>query len=164
MYKNGRMKKLLLALCCLCGLTACASQTLTATFTPAVTPTVTVPPRPALDSNAVALGQTIYAEHCAECHGEQLEGEPGWQDLNEDGSYRAPAQDVTGHTWHHDDTLLIQVIKLGGSRVPPDVGVSKMPTYANILSDAEVLAVLAYIKSSWPPEVQQVQWEVTMRK
>jgi mono/diheme cytochrome c family protein len=112
----------------------------------------------------VALGQTVYAQHCAECHGVALEGEPGWQDLNEDGSYRAPAHDVTGHTWQHDDTRLIQIIKLGGARVSPDVGVSKMPSYANILSDIETAAVLAYIKSSWSPEIQQVQWEVTMRQ
>jgi hypothetical protein len=82
---------------------------------------------------------------------------------NPDGSYRAPPHDVTGHTWQHDDTRLIQIVKLGGSRVSPEQGASNMPGYANVLSDVEIAAVLAYIKSSWPPEVQQVQWEVTMR-
>ena len=158
------MKKLLWVLCCLCVLPACDPGSLTVTTTPFLTPTVTVPPRPAVDPEMVALGQTVYAEHCADCHGENLEGESGWQELNGDGSYRAPAHDVTGHTWHHDDTRLIQIIKLGGSRVPPSEGVSTMPSYASILSDTVILAVLAYIKSNWPPEVQQVQWEVTMRR
>ena len=158
------MKKLLLGLCFLGLLTACGGGALRATSTPFVPPTVTVPPRPTLDPSLVAAGEEIYVEHCAECHGVALEGEAGWQDLNEDGSYRAPAHDATGHTWHHDDTRLIQIVKLGGARVAPDVGVSNMPTYANILSDNEVLAVLSYIKSSWPPEVQQVQWEVTVRE
>jgi mono/diheme cytochrome c family protein len=158
------MKKMLLGLCCLALLAACGPGSLAATVTSVVTPTVTVPPRPALDPELVALGETIYVEHCAECHGKNLEGEPGWQELNEDGSYRAPAQDVTGHTWQHEDIRLVQIVKLGGSRVPPSEGVSNMPAYATILSDREIAAVLAFIKSSWPPEVQQVQWEVTMRR
>lgn len=156
------MQKLLLACGLLFLITACGAPVVP--LTPTVPPTVTVPPRPALDPGLVAMGVVVYVEHCAECHGDVLQGEPGWQDLNEDGSYRAPAHDVTGHTWQHDDTRLIQIVKLGGARVPPDVGVSKMPAYANTLSDMEITAVLSYIKSSWPPEVQQVQWEVTMRK
>ena len=158
------MKKLLLGFCYSWLLAACGPSSQVATVTPVITPTITVPPRPVLDPELVALGQTVYVEHCAECHGENLEGEPGWQELNDDGSYRAPAHDVTGHTWQHEDTRLIQIIKLGGVRVPPSEGVSNMPSYANILSDREILAVLAYIKNSWPPEVQQVQWEVTMRR
>lgn len=158
------MKKHLAGIILILCLMACAGASLGSPATSAVTPTVTVPPRPALDPGLVALGETVYAEHCAECHGDSLEGEAGWQDLNDDGSYRAPAHDATGHTWQHDDTRLIQIVKLGGARVAPDVGVSNMPGYANILSDTEIAAVLSYIKSSWPPEVQQVQWEVTMRK
>lgn len=158
------MKKLFVVWVAILCLTACGSGSSLLGVTPSAVPTITVPPRPGLDPNMVALGEIVYAEHCAECHGVSLEGEPDWQDLNEDGSYRAPAQDVTGHTWQHDDTRLIQIIKLGGARVSPDVGVSKMPGYANILSDVEITAVLAYIKSSWPPEVQQVQWEVTVRE
>ena len=145
-------------------MTACSAGSLSATSTPFVPPTVTVPPRPALDPNTVALGEAVYVEHCAECHGAVLEGEPGWQELNEDGSYRAPAHDATGHTWQHDDTRLVQIVKLGGARVAPEVGVSKMPSFANVLSEAEIVAVLTFIKSNWSPEVQQVQWEVTVRQ
>jgi mono/diheme cytochrome c family protein len=156
------MRKLLLAVGLML-LVACGGEAVESASTPSGPPTVTVPPRAALDPALVAQGETIYATHCAECHGDNLEGEAGWQQLNPDGSYRAPPQDVTGHTWQHDDTRLIQIVKLGGSRVSPEQGASNMPGYANVLSDVEIAAVLAYIKSSWPPEVQQVQWEVTMR-
>ena len=30
---------------------------------------------------------------------------------------------------------------------------SNMAAYADILSEAEIVAVLAYIKSTWPPEI-----------
>ena len=34
-----------------------------------------------------------------------------------------------------------------------------MPAFRDILSNEEVLDVLAYIKSSWPPEIQERQDE-----
>jgi len=38
-----------------------------------------------------------------------------------------------------------------------------MPAYRDILTDEEIIAVLAYIKSSWPPKVLEAQKEVTVR-
>ena len=32
-----------------------------------------------------------------------------------------------------------------------------MPAYRDILSDREIWAVLAYIKSQWPEEIREVQ-------
>jgi mono/diheme cytochrome c family protein len=32
-----------------------------------------------------------------------------------------------------------------------------MPAYEGILTDAEIAAVLAYFKSSWPPEFRAIQ-------
>lgn len=32
-----------------------------------------------------------------------------------------------------------------------------MPAYADVLSDDEIVAILAYIKSAWPPEIQAAQ-------
>jgi mono/diheme cytochrome c family protein len=37
-----------------------------------------IPPVPTLDPEAMALGQQVYAIHCADCHGVELEGEPKW--------------------------------------------------------------------------------------
>ena len=37
-----------------------------------------------------ADGAALYAEHCAVCHGVNLEGEADWRIQNEDGSIRVP--------------------------------------------------------------------------
>ncbi len=49
----------------------------------------------------VALCGSVYKQHCAECHGANLEGEPGWEKQNPDGTFPAPLQDHTGHTPEH---------------------------------------------------------------
>jgi len=35
-----------------------------------------------------------------------------------------------------------------------------MPAFGGVLNDAEIVAVLSWIKSQWPPEVRQHQAEV----
>jgi mono/diheme cytochrome c family protein len=128
------------------------------------TPEATFPPLPTLDPDTVALGRTVYTENCAVCHGANLEGHPDWKTPNEDGSYRPPPHDASGHTWHHPDSVLIETIRLGGSRLAGNLaGLSNMPAFGEVLSDEEIAAVLTYIKSSWPAEERQYQWEATMR-
>ena len=109
------------------------------------------------DPQLVATGEDVYNTYCAACHGFDLEGEANWQQPNADGSFRAPPHDETGHTWHHNDSYLIESIKLGGVRLEPNIGVSAMPAYDDVLSDAQIAAVLAYIKSSWPSEILEAQ-------
>jgi mono/diheme cytochrome c family protein len=109
------------------------------------------------NDGAVAQGQQIYTTYCASCHGVNLEGQPDWQQKNPDGSLRAPPHDETGHTWHHGDSALIESIKLGGARLPANTGISAMPVYKDILTDQEITAVLAYIKSTWPNDIQVTQ-------
>lgn len=109
------------------------------------------------DPQLVATGEEVYSTYCAACHGFDLEGEANWQQPNADGSFRAPPHDETGHTWHHDDAYLIESIKLGGARLEPNIGVSAMPAYDDVLSDQQIAAVLAYIKSHWPTEILEAQ-------
>ena len=109
------------------------------------------------DSELVALGQQVYAANCAGCHGVNLEGQPEWQQANPDGSLRAPPHDETGHTWHHGDAALIESISLGGARLAANVGTSAMPAYKDSLMNEEITAVLAYIKSTWPIDIQTTQ-------
>lgn len=128
------------------------------------TPAVTVPPLPALDAAEVALGKGVYETQCAVCHGANLEGQVDWKEQNEDGSFRAPPHDETGHTWHHSDRVLIETIEQGGARLPADVGgSSNMPAFAGLLSEEEITAVLTYIKSTWPEDIRTIQWEMTVR-
>ena len=113
----------------------------------------------ASDPELVALGAAVYGEHCAACHGTNLEGEPDWQRRQADGTLPAPPHDETGHTWHHSDELLFRLTRDGPGIFAGDDYQSTMPAYAGILSDREIWAVLAYIKSRWSPEIRKVQAE-----
>ena len=129
------------------------------------TPAPEIPPLPDLDPDEIVLGQGVYANNCAECHGANLEGEVNWQQQNEDNSFRSPPHDPSGHTWHHSDRILLESIELGGARLPDNIGgTSNMPTFADTLTEEEITAVLTYIKSTWPEDVRSIQWEQTVRQ
>jgi mono/diheme cytochrome c family protein len=105
------------------------------------------------DPAAVAQGQAIYGDHCAACHGDRLQGQPDWQSRDADGYLPAPPHDPSGHTWHHPDRQLFEITKYGIEAVVGGGYTSRMAPYADILDDAEIAAVLAYIKSTWPARV-----------
>ena len=129
------------------------------------TPAPEIPPLPTLDSDEISLGQEVYAENCAECHGENLEGEADWKKQNEDNSFRSPPHDVGGHTWHHGDKVLIESIALGGARLPDNIGgFSNMPAFEDTLTEEEIAATLTYIKSTWPEDIRSTQWEQTVQE
>ena len=109
----------------------------------------------------VARGEIVYQAHCASCHGVQLEGQPNWRQRNAQGRLPAPPHDASGHTWHHADDLLFEITKFGPGVVIGDTSyLSDMPAYANILNDAEIVAVLSFIKNTWPDNERQWQEEV----
>ena len=111
----------------------------------------------ASDPRLVARGAVVYQQSCAACHGANLEGQPNWQRMNADGTLPAPPHDASGHTWHHSDQVLFDVTKWGSAVVAGSNFKSAMPVYAEVLDDADIWAVLAYIKSRWPPEIQDAQ-------
>lgn len=115
------------------------------------------------DPSLVAAGKSVYAAACAECHGGNLEGEPNWRRPNPDGSLPAPPHDAGGHTWHHPDKVLFGITRDGGASVAPKDFPSRMPAFAGRLSEREIWAVLAYIKSTWPPEIRERQEAVSRR-
>ncbi|MEQ9269924.1 MAG: cytochrome c [Marinobacter salarius] len=106
------------------------------------------------DALQVELGEAVYRNNCASCHGVNLEGQPDWRVRKLDGRLPAPPHDETGHTWHHTDEQLFRITKLG-LRPPlaPEGYQSDMPAFDGVLSDDEIWAVLAFIKSRWPGEV-----------
>lgn len=110
------------------------------------------------DPQQVAHGHGVYREHCARCHGARLEGQPNWRIRKPDGRLPAPPHDMSGHTWHHSDEQLFLITKHGlRPPVAPEGYESDMPAYAGSLSDADIWAVLAYIKSTWPPDIRARQ-------
>ncbi len=111
----------------------------------------------------LALGKLVYDGQCAACHGVNLEGQPNWRHRLPSGELPAPPHDATGHTWHHPDAFLFAVTKHGTLRFAPPGYKSTMGGFADVLSDAEIRAVLAYIKASWPPEIRARQADITER-
>ena len=112
-----------------------------------------------------AAGAALYATHCASCHGAQLEGQPDWRSPGPDGILPAPPHDVSGHTWHHDTPLLLEYTLKGGQAALAARGVkgfkSGMPAFEAVLSEDQVLDILGFIRSTWPPQAQQVQRQRT---
>jgi mono/diheme cytochrome c family protein len=108
------------------------------------------------DADAVAQGQSVYTDHCAVCHGDRLEGEADWQSRDADGYLPAPPHDHSGHTWHHPDQQLFEITKYGIEKMVGGGYRSRMIAYEGVLSDAEIIAVLAFIKSTWPDRVIEI--------
>lgn len=109
-----------------------------------------LPPTPA-DTNPLEVpragaavlenGGKLYEQHCAACHGEKGEGVRGaYPPL---AGNRAVTMPVTAN--------LVQVVLHGG--FPPATRGNPrpygMPPFATTLSDADVAAVLTYMRSSW---------------
>ena len=115
------------------------------------------------NAQQVARGQTIYARHCAACHGANLEGQPNWEKRLPNGRMPAPPHDASGHTWHHPEPILFGITKHGlvpGKYAPPKYE-SDMPAFGKQLSDEEIWAALAYIKSTWPEKIRAAQMDIT---
>ena len=102
------------------------------------------------DAKRVALGERVYAQQCASCHGAKLEGQPNWRSRLPNGRLPAPPHDESGHTWHHPDRVLFALTKQGLAPPYAPAGYeSDMPAFGGKLSDDEIWAALAYIKSRW---------------
>ena len=108
------------------------------------------------DPKLVEEGRRIYSAECAACHGANLEGQPNWASRLPNGRLPAPPHDQSGHTWHHSDRALFNITKRGPAAYPGGY-VTDMPAFGNRLTDGQIAAVLAYIKSTWPKDIQDKQ-------
>lgn len=100
----------------------------------------------------IELGRRIYEVNCAACHGMSGEGEPDWQIPRDDYTRPAPPHDASGHTWHHADGQLYEIVLRGGKLYESPTFKSRMIAYEDILTPEEIKAVLEYIKTFWGPE------------
>ena len=117
------------------------------------------------NADRVAVGEKLYAQHCASCHGPKLEGQPNWRARLPNGKLPAPPHDESGHTWHHPDQALFEITKHGVVWPHAPKGYqSDMPAFVGKLSDEEIWAVLAYIKSHWKSrDVLSARQEMTRK-
>ena len=156
-----KVSSLLLVLFLLLMLTiaSCTAQTATPLTNPQGTP---YPPVPAIDKAQVKLGRQVYQATCAVCHGPNAEGAPNWMTPDAQGNQLAPPHDDHGHTWHHSDRVLYEMIRDGMRDPLRPNSAFRMPAFGNRLSDTEIRAVIAYFKSLWSPDHREYQWEETV--
>ena len=103
----------------------------------------------------VAQGEAIYRDQCAVCHGENLEGQPNWRQRNAEGRLPAPPQNASGHSWHHATSVLFTITKHGPAAHHGEGYESDMPAFEGVLSDEDIVAVLSFIKSTWPADIRK---------
>lgn len=96
------------------------------------------------DAALVIRGKQVYAAQCASCHGRYLQGQPLWRMADADRHRRAPALSGAGPGWMRSDQELIAAVSVGR---PSD---SSMPEFGRRLPQADILAVVAFIKARWP--------------
>lgn len=115
----------------------------------------------ATDQAMVARGKSVYSTNCASCHGATLAGQPNWKEPLPSGLFPAPPHDASGHTWHHPDRLLFKLVNEGGASALLPGDQSGMPAFGSVLTEQDIWAVLSFIKSTWPPEIQERQTDVS---
>ena len=104
----------------------------------------------------IARGKIVYQNNCASCHQVNLSGAENWKGVDEDGHRKAPPLNGTGHTWHHDDASLHNIIKYGLAKLVKNYK-GKMLGFEDNLEDRDIDSVLSYMKSFWSDDVYQRQ-------
>jgi mono/diheme cytochrome c family protein len=103
------------------------------------------------DAELIARGERLFAQNCSPCHGQKAVGENpatplgGW---NKAGPI-APALNGTGHAWHHPPRYFFHTIRNGSS-----MRGTRMIGWVGRMSDAEIVAVIAYFQSLWPQHIK----------
>jgi cytochrome c len=106
--------------------------------------------------NSITRGALVFQERCAECHGPQAQGHPGWtptQGKNTKGKQIvvAPPLDGTGVAHKRKKAQLVKVITRGIKRD----NVPVMPEWKGRLSDQDIEDVITWFQALWPPKVYE---------
>ena len=86
---------------------------------------------------SLALGSQLFATNCSRCHGPEGQGTP-----------RAPSLNVKSFLTNTSDQAIQQIVTLG---VPG----TAMPTWGDRMSDAEIQAIVGFIRQ-WEPTAPEV--------
>jgi mono/diheme cytochrome c family protein len=106
-------------------------------------------PIPPAEGDALEAGRSLYERYCGLCHG--MDGEGARPDPYAVGA--APPHNDEGHTWHHADQQNFATVWYGGY--------GAMPAFHDRLSEDEIFAILAYIKTWWAEDQLQHQTDLT---
>ena len=108
----------------------------------------------------IARGKIIYESYCVSCHQVNLIGAENWKGVDEDGHRKAPPLNGTGHTWHHDDASLHNIIKYGLAKIVKNYE-GKMIGFGDKINDKQIDSVLSYIKSHWEDQIYDRQISIS---
>ena len=108
----------------------------------------------------IIRGKIIYENNCVSCHQVNLIGAANWKGLDEDGHRKAPPLNGTGHTWHHDDASLHNIIKYGLAKIVKNYE-GKMIGFGDKINDKQIDSVLSYIKSHWEDQIYDRQISIS---
>ncbi len=100
-------------------------------------------------SDLIKQGGEIYRANCQICHGGATGGK--LRDI-------PPPHNTNGHTWHHADQQIIEMALNGISFSMEEL---KMPAFKDKLSEEDVRATLAYVKTWWTEDQRKWQRNVT---
>ncbi len=106
----------------------------------------------------VRRGATVYAQHCAACHGDAAQGTSDWRQRDASGRFPPPPLDGSAHAWHHPVQALAYQIKFGAPG-----GKGAMPPFADKLTDGQVLEVIAWFQDRWPDEIYAAWHDIEVR-
>ena len=102
-----------------------------------------------VDSMA-SLGESVFNKNCVSCHGVKGQGlAADWKVKDANGNYPPPPLNGTAHTWHHSPEQLLYTINKGGTEMG-----GQMPAFEKRLTEEEKKALIDYMYSLWPKEIQ----------
>lgn len=104
------------------------------------------------DPAVIVAGASLYQRHCAECHGDNAEGDADWRQRNDEGKYPPPPLNGRGHAWHHSKQRLVEMIAEGSG---PG---GNMPAWEGKLNHGEMESVIAWLQAQWPDMIYDV-WQ-----
>ena len=100
-------------------------------------------------NSLIDRGAKLYQANCQSCHGGATGGK--LRDI-------PPPHNANGHTWDHADQQLTGMVLNG---IPFSLEAQRMPAFKDKLSEEDVRAILAYIKTWWTEEQRAWQRRVT---
>jgi mono/diheme cytochrome c family protein len=106
-------------------------------------------PKPPSPDGLIQTGAGLYQANCQVCHGGATGGK--LKDI-------PPPHNANGHTWHHADQQLTDMISNG---ITFSLEEQKMPAFKDKLTGEDAKAILAYIKTWWTEEQRASQGKVT---
>ena len=104
-------------------------------------PAIATPTREPIDAALLERAGTLYAQHCASCHGDRGEGAPG--------AYPALAGNRAVTL---DPPANVVRMILNGGFAPSTAGNPRpwgMPPFLHVLSDDDVADLATYVRTSW---------------